>query len=95
MTEAEFQRNVIDLAKTLGWLVHHDRGDYRECIGGDPGFPDLVLAKGGRVVFLELKSEKGKVTDAQWAWQDQLLGVAWVVFPWDMQEIAELLGPNG
>ena len=94
MTEAEFQANVIDLAKTLGWRIHHDRGDYRQCIAGDPGFPDLVLAKDGRVLFLELKSEKGKMTEAQGAWFGDLpLQHAYLVYPTDMQEIAKLLGP--
>jgi len=68
MLEAEFQANVVQLATTTGWRVHHDRGDYRECIAGDPGFPDLVLARGGRVVFAELKSDKGKPSAAQLEW---------------------------
>lgn len=93
MTEAEFQSNVIDLAKTLGWLVHHDRGDYRQCIGGDPGFPDLVLAKDGRVIFLELKSADGKITPAQYGWVMELGMNARMVRPDQMQEIADLLGP--
>lgn len=95
MTEAEFQTNVIDLAKTLGWLVHHDGGDVRRTTYGDPGFPDLVLAKGGRVVFLELKSEKGKLTDTQYAWSEAIYEKMHVVRPSDMQWIAQLLGPNG
>ena len=103
MTEAEFQTNVIELAKTLGWLIHHDRGDYRNCIGGDPGFPDLVLAKNGRVLFLELKSEKGYITKPQMRWAVAIdSGVGWdydaqiayhLVRPSDMQHIAHLLGP--
>lgn len=94
MLEAEFQANIIQLAKTLGWLVHHDRGDYRECIGGDAGFPDLVLAKAGRVIFLELKSDTGKPTAAQQEWL-KALPDSYLVYPRDMQWVAELLGPNG
>ena len=93
MLEAEFQTNIIQLAKTLGWLIHHDSGDMYEHTRGDPGFPDLVLAKDGRVIFLELKSDKGKATDAQYKW---LVAIAdsYLVRPEDMQWIAQLLGPN-
>lgn len=68
MTEAELQRVVIEYAHLRGWLVHHDRGDYRQTIQGDPGFPDLVLARAGVVVFVELKAEGKKPTDAQYGW---------------------------
>ena len=74
MNEAQFQQNVVDLARMCGWLIHHDRGDYRECIAGDPGFPDLVLARRGRVIFAELKTETGKTSTAQGAWIDALAG---------------------
>lgn len=72
LTEAQFQEKVVALAKAKGWLVHHDRGDYRQCIAGDPGFPDLVLARGGVVIFAELKSETGRLSDAQRKWLDEL-----------------------
>ena len=32
------------------------------------GFPDLVLARGGFVIFAELKADKGKTSDDQEAW---------------------------
>lgn len=94
MLERDFQANVTTLATTLGWLIHHDRGDYRECIGGDAGFPDLVLAKNGRVIFLELKAKGNKPTEAQQRWLEALPD-SYLVYPDDMQWIAELLGPNG
>lgn len=93
MLEKDFQDNVTALATTLGWLIHHDRGDYRECIGGDAGFPDLVLARRGRVLFLELKSDNGKPTEAQQKWLNNLPD-SYLVYPRDMQWLAELLGPN-
>lgn len=77
MTESEFQANVIDLAHMLGWRVTHFRPaktkhGWRTPLAGDPGFPDLVLARGGRVIFAELKSERGRLTADQEAWLDQL-----------------------
>ena len=74
MTETELKDAVIDLAHLLGYLVHHDRpaqnrrGDWATHIQGDAGFVDLVLAKNGRVLLPELKSEKGRLTDEQAAW---------------------------
>lgn len=73
-TEAEFQDLVIDYARTVGWLVHHcrparsGRGGWHTPIQGDPGFPDLVLVRAGRIVVAELKSETGRISTDQHAW---------------------------
>ena len=66
MTEAELQAAVIDAAKWGGWLHYHTH-DSRRC---PPGFPDLVLLdpRTGRLIFAELKTEKGRVTPAQAEW---------------------------
>lgn len=75
MTEREFQDQVIALATLLGWKCHHVRagmtrnGRYMTHVQGHVGFPDLVLAHPKRgVIFAELKSENGRVDDAQKAW---------------------------
>jgi len=57
------------------------------------GFPDLVLAR-ERVVFVELKAEKGTLNDNQLAWQDALraAGVEYHCFkPRDWPEIERTL----
>jgi len=80
-SEADFQRTVIEYAKLRGWLVHHTRtvmersGKWATPIQGDPGFPDLVLARQDQVIFIELKSERGKATEGQIAWADAIGGV--------------------
>lgn len=71
ITEADFQEKVVTLARAKGWLVHHDRRQDLG-IGGDPGFPDLVLARAGVVIFAELKSNTGRQTDSQRQWLGQL-----------------------
>jgi len=63
MAEKQFQAEVIDIAKQIGWLLYHTY-DSRQC---EPGFPDLVLVR-DRVMFRELKTEKGKLTLAQIDW---------------------------
>ncbi len=71
-TEAQLERAVVDLAKFNGWLVYHTRNSR----GSEPGFPDLVLVRGARLVFAELKTGKGRVSPAQKVWLDALTGVA-------------------
>jgi hypothetical protein len=77
-TEAQFQKAVIDAAHLLGWRVHHTRParsgkGWRTPIQGDAGFPDLVLARGERVIFAELKRDRrSKPTPEQAAWLETL-----------------------
>lgn len=56
--EADFQEQLLNLARLLGWLAFHDYASERN----EPGLPDLVLVKAPRVIFAELKSAKGKPT---------------------------------
>ena len=61
---------------------------------GDHGFPDLVLAHpSGRVIFAELKSDKGKVSPLQSRWLSvlELGAVVWVWRPADLVWIASYL----
>lgn len=74
MSENDLQRAVIDTAKALGWLVHHDRPGrtnhgWRTVVEGDAGYPDLTLChfKHG-VVFAELKGPRGTFTPEQQEW---------------------------
>ncbi len=78
MTESEFKNQVIELARHYGWLIHHDlpairsNGSWATNTQGHAGFPDLVLARRGSIIFAELKSMTGKVTPGQQAWLKQL-----------------------
>ncbi|MGL5908712.1 MAG: VRR-NUC domain-containing protein [Phycicoccus sp.] len=73
MTEAAWTTWVIDLARWHGWHVSHFRpartaAGWRTAVQGHPGFPDLVLARAGLVLFRELKTDRGVVTAEQRAW---------------------------
>ena len=103
-SERAWQDQVLDLARLYGWLVHHcrpapnRRGRYATPIQGAPGFPDLVLARGGRVVFAELKtdSRSSELTADQTRWRDALLGsgVEWFCWrPRHLGEVREALAP--
>ena len=63
MTEAQFQRQVIELAELYGWLVYHTHDSRRS----QPGFPDLVLVR-DRVLYRELKTDTGKIRPDQRTW---------------------------
>ncbi len=51
MRESDFQRQVVDLAKLRGWKVAWTWNS----IHSPKGWPDLFMARGGRVVAAELK----------------------------------------
>jgi hypothetical protein len=80
MEESDFLKQVIDLAHICGWKVAHfrpaqtERG-WRTAVQGDTGFPDLVLVR-DRVIFAELKSEKGKLSDTQKVWIECLINAS-------------------
>lgn len=71
MTEKQLQQHVLDLARLLGWRAYHTF-DSRHSAAG---FPDLVLIKPPRLLFVELKSDKGKLSSAQVEWINDLLFV--------------------
>lgn len=77
--EAILQSKVIQIATMNGWMVHHSRavqtadGRWMTAIQGDAGFPDLVLAHHDRgLLMLELKSDAGRLSPGQKAWQRNL-----------------------
>lgn len=91
MTEREFTRAVADLARLFGWERYHThRSDFSPA-----GWPDEVLCRPPRLVVAELKSDKGKASEAQRRWLDLLAHVETVEpylwRPADLEQIAQLL----
>lgn len=89
MTEADFQRKITDLCDWLGLKWHHETDSRKS----KKGFPDLVIV-GEKVIFAELKSKRGKVTDSQAEWLSTIQmagGTAYVWYPHDWPAIYELL----
>ena len=93
-TEAAFTRMVIELAHLYGWLAYHPL-PLRTAKGwatgtqGDPGFPDVVLARRGVVLLVELKVGKNTPTPAQRRWIEASGARVW--YPRDWDEIEEAL----
>lgn len=90
-SEADWQRQVLQLAHTLGWRHFHPwRSD-----NSPSGWPDLVLLRRPRVLFVELKRESGKVSEAQQQWLDDLAACGQSVYVWrpsDWDQVVSVLG---
>lgn len=103
MNESQFQKQVIQLAQLYGWRVAHFRPawskDGQRCMtavqADGQGFPDLCMVKKARLLFAELKSDKGKLNPEQNEWITRLTNsmrcevYIWRPEKWD--EIQEIL----
>lgn len=98
LSEADFQRRLIDTAKLAGFMVAHFRpaltrsGRWATPMQGDKGFPDLVLAKDGRVLVAELKTDVGRTSAEQRAWLAALGGHGRLWRPANWQAVLQDLG---
>ena len=78
MTEAELQGAVIEAGRLFGFRIAHFRParsvrGWRTPVAADgAGFPDLVLARPGELVFAELKASGGRLHPDQATWLDVL-----------------------
>lgn len=61
ISETSFQRQVVELAERCSWWVWHDNDSRRN----KAGLPDLIMIRPPRVVFVELKAQKGRFRPAQ------------------------------
>ena len=91
-TESQFQDAVIEYAQLTCWAVAHFRGVrvqradgshyYATPVQADgEGFPDLVLVR-ERVIYAELKSDRGRLSDDQTIWKDRLRGAGAEFYVW-------------
>lgn len=61
VSEAAFMDTILQAAELYGWWTYHTHDSRRSTAG----FPDLVLVKPPRVLFLEVKSERGRLSREQ------------------------------
>jgi len=64
VTEKEFDAQIRQLARLLGWTTYHP---WRS-VHSEAGYPDLTLVRPPRLIFAELKADRGKLTWAQRNW---------------------------
>ena len=94
VTEKGWLATIIEHAQAMGWVCAHFRPGMVSLVDrhGKPvwvtpvqadgkGFVDLILAR-ERIVYIEAKSEAGKLSEAQEKWRDAILGAGgeWYCF---------------
>jgi hypothetical protein len=97
--EQELQATIVEACRVLGYRVAHFRPaqtahGWRTPMSGDVGFPDLICARPGRVLALELKAARGRLGPGQAEWLQALDGglvEARVVRPAELDELLVLL----
>jgi hypothetical protein len=94
LTEKQLQKHVRQFAETMGWKV----AVTWTSIHSPRGWPDLFCVRGSVFAAIELKSERGKVSEYQRAWLDALAEIpgckyAGVIRPsqWFAGELDEVL----
>ena len=91
ISERTFQAQVIAAAEAMGWLCYHTHDSRRSA----PGFPDLIMVRGYRMVALELKVGRNKPTVYQVRWLAALREVWQVDALWakpdDWDKLMEIL----
>lgn len=90
--EAEFQQQILSLARTLGWRCYHT-WDSRHSEGG---FPDIIAIRGPTLLALEIKEAGAKEPPpAQVAWIGAFKQVRYVfadfVYPKHWEGLADTL----
>ena len=79
LLEEELQAAVVDLARWRGWLIHAERPartarGWVTPVQGHVGWPDLVLLSTDRLLVVELKSDRGRLSADQERWLTALRG---------------------
>lgn len=100
VSEALFTQQVLQLASALNWRSAHFRPamtsqGWRTPVQGDgKGFFDLVLIRTPRVIFAELKSERGKLSPEQVEWMESVAGCPTENYTWkpnQLDDVARIL----
>jgi hypothetical protein len=91
MTEEQLHESVMDLCRLFGLYTYHTR-DSR---GSSRGYPDLVIV-GTSILYAELKTDRGRLTVDQVAWQRAILAAdgrwaLWRPADWHSGEIRQVL----
>jgi len=93
MTERAFQGQVLAYARLMGWRYWHDAatnaarrcaacGAVRKVPRNAAGLPDLILVRRPRVIFAELKAQRGRLREEQREWLEALAGCSVEVYVW-------------
>lgn len=92
--EQAFTDAVVGLFKMAGFRVMHMRGNTKRQIQGHAGYPDIIATRGGRLIFAELKMDKGVTSTEQETWLHELDKSVAEVYLWrpmDWDEIQRII----
>lgn len=80
ISEKDWQLQVLELAGLYGWMTYHTYDSRRS----NPGWPDLVLCRPqtGELIYVELKTDRGRVSSAQKLWLEALEACGQEVHVW-------------
>lgn len=99
ITEKDWQARVIAIAESFGWTWYaapragiRSNGSVRQV---PAGWPDLCLARGPRLVFVELKRETGKTTEAQDEWLRKLAATSAETYVWRPSDLDDVIATLG
>jgi len=88
LLEKDWQRNVLRVAALYQWNLTYHTFDSRRSA---PGFPDLILLKGSRMLAVELKREDGRLSPEQRAWLVGLEAAGIEVDVWRPSDLTEVV----
>jgi len=94
MSEKELQSTVMEIMRWQGWKTYHVYDSRRS----EPGYPDVTAVKGSRLMFVEFKTEAGKIKASQIEWLDALVEAhdeVYLVRPSSMDEFLKDVGVSG
>lgn len=87
LTERVFQVRVVELARWLRLRVFHSGDSRRDLCAG---FPDLVIVGPRDVLYVELKTETGRIRPEQIAWLRALEEAGQRAYVWRPAQWSEI-----
>ena len=93
MLERDLQKAVIDLARIFRWSVAHFRPaqtskGWRTPVEADgKGWPDLLMTRDDRIVAVELKVGRNKLSPEQEQWRERLMAAGVEYFVWHEDDL--------
>lgn len=98
MSNSPLEDQVIELARLCRWKVAHFRfaqtvKGWRTPVAADgAGFPDLVMTRGRRLIFAEIKGKSGNPKPAQRGWLEALRETGNEVYVWRPRDLDAIKG---